>query len=144
MIEQEGQAFMNGQVLDHLIVVQEQEDLSIMLQDLIDEHGQDGRDGRGLRAVQEMKSILAKSREARTQGRDNGGPEARGIIIQLIQRQPGHRTPSLACAVRPGTEQRGFPHPADAERSVRGCIRCGIQSLEQPFTHHQCVWLARE
>src|SRR5438105_6564342 len=101
MIEQEGQAFMNGQVLDHLIVVQEKEYLSIMLQKLIDQNGQNGRYGRWLWAVQELKSTLANGREARTQCRDNAGPETRGIIIHLIQRKPGHRTLSKACAARP-------------------------------------------
>jgi hypothetical protein len=127
----------------YLIVVQEQEDLSILLLQLIDQHGQNGRDGRWLRAGQELKSTLAKGREARLQCGENAGPKPRGVIIHLIQCQLGHRTLSLACAALHLGEPRGFAPSGGSREEGERVGESHIQNLEQPFARHQDVWLAR-
>ena len=60
MIEQEEQGVVNGLVRDHMVVIQDEDELSVHLLHLIEQGGQDGRERGSLWRVQQRLCRLAK------------------------------------------------------------------------------------
>src|SRR2546425_12694650 len=101
MIEEEQHGIRNGLMLDHMVVIQDENEFFALLPQLIEQHGQDGRKRRSLLRVQESKRLLPNLRKAGWQRCNARYPETERIIIHHIKREPGHSKVAFV-PLRPG------------------------------------------
>ena len=113
-LQEEGKLGVDGRIADRVIVVQEQHPGRCCLGKPVYEHGEYVLKGRCRRGVQERQDIVKAAGSALIQRAEHRGPEAHGIIVSLIQGDPGHPRLVLRQRAYPGRDQRGF---AKARRS---------------------------
>ena len=137
MIEQEEHALLDGLVRDHMVVIQDEDELSIHLLHLIEERGQDGRERRSLWRMKHLSRRLAKGGQISLHCGNDREPEADRIIVWLVKGEPGKsrfgsprfcallRLPAweyLRRSCHPCGEQRGLP-TSGSSRDERQRVR---------------------
>src|SRR5436309_7210003 len=89
MIEKREQGVVNGLIRDHMVVIQDEDDVSVHLLHLIEERGQDGRERRNLWRVQHLSRRFATGGQTGPHCGNDREPEADRIIVWLVKREPG-------------------------------------------------------
>src|SRR5437879_5069526 len=123
MIEQRKQGVVNGLLRDHMVVIQDEHELSVHLLHLLEERGQDGRERRRLWRVQHLSRRLAKGGETGLHCRNDREPEADRIIVWLVKGEPGTSrfgSPRLCALLRPPAWEhlRRSGHPRGEQRGL--------------------------
>src|SRR3989440_10830340 len=101
MVQEEQHGLRNGLVLDHMVVIQDEDEFFALLPQLIEQHAQDRRKRSSLLRVQESKRHLPNRRKAGLQCCNARTPETERIIIHPIKREPGHLMVAFVL-LRPG------------------------------------------
>src|SRR5579859_5475916 len=103
MIKQEEQRVVDGLVRDHMVVIQDEDDVSRALYEFIEQVCQDGRKRGSLSRVQQGKSRLPKMGQTSAQRCNDCGPEAARVIVQRIEGEPGDSLlgSTALCPLRP-------------------------------------------
>src|SRR6266516_2864498 len=107
-----------------MVVIQDEDELSIHLLHLIEERGQDSRERRSLWRVQQLSCRFSTGGQASLHCGNDREPEADRIIVWLVKGEPGTSrsgSPRLCALLRPPAwehlmqschprgEQRGLP-----------------------------------
>ncbi|MDP9207528.1 MAG: hypothetical protein M3O65_03330 [Actinomycetota bacterium] len=142
VVQEEGQGLVAGWVGDQVVVVQDQEQRQFHPAQLVEQSRQDHPVQVRARAAQGGERTCAHARLDRAQRLDHMKPKACGIVIALVQRDPGHLAPA-GCRPPLG-EQGGL---AEAGRSIHeaqlGSQADLQQRLEAGTRQHPGPWRRR-
>ncbi len=89
MLNQGEHRIKDGLVSDHMVVVQDQDDVGFLFHKILQEGHQDGGERGRLGRVQHGECSLPNIRQAGTQRRNDRSPKADRIIIQGVKGKPG-------------------------------------------------------
>src|SRR5262249_27291263 len=152
MIEEEPDGITDSLIRDHMIVIQNQDEIPGGALKIVKQRRQDGREWERLGGMQQGERSLSKSGAALAQCRNDPIPEADRIIVQFLKGKPGHclvgsLCPSAVCLrlleCYPCREQRGLA-TASSSRDKRERVRAhGSQICKQASALHQGVRQAR-
>lgn len=84
-------------VLDHLKIVQDQQEPALQFQDVVDESCADDLAGGNLSGAQYALDVVAQVFVNPLQGSDKIGEKPSGVIIRGVQGQPGNRQVQCFC-----------------------------------------------
>ena len=141
-----------------MVVIQDEDELSIHLLHLIEERGQDGRERRSLWRMKHLSRRLAKGGQTSLHCGNDREPEADRIIVWLVKGEPGTSrsgTPPLCALLRPPAwehlmqschprgEQRGLPTSSSGRDQRQGVRERRIQFAEQARAFHKRAWQTR-
>src|SRR5215813_12171803 len=92
MLNEEGQRLVNGRIVDQMIVIEDEHERRTLRygSQVIEQRSQYGRERWRLRCVQHSQRELAEGSYAATQRGDSRDPEMSQLVVQRIQREPGH------------------------------------------------------
>ena len=91
VLEQKGEGFVNRFGIDHMIVVQDKDEIVRDGGDFIEQGCQNRFDWRWLRGLEHANTPSPILRRNRLQSRDEVSQKACGVVIPFVQRQPGDR-----------------------------------------------------
>ncbi len=128
------QDLKNEAILDHLNIVQNQQEPAFQCQDVVDEGRTDDLAGGQLSGAQDALDLPAQVRIYLLQGSDEIGKKAPGVIIGRIQGQPGHR-PALQ-GTQPFTDAGRFSKPGRRryQRDLPPGLQPFVQLLDEMWT----------
>ena len=105
VLEQKGEGFVNRFGINHMVVVQDEDEIVRDGGDFIEQGCQNRFDWRWLRGLEHTQHPFSNIRRNRLQSSDEVSQKAGGVVIPFVQRQPGDRSPATG---DPFADQRGF------------------------------------
>ena len=107
--EQEGEGVVDRFGIDHMVVVEDKDEIVRQGGDLVEQGGQDRCGRQRRRGVEHSHHPRPDLRRDRLQGSDEVGEEARRVVIPVVQREPGGRAvaPGDPCADEGGLAEAG-------------------------------------
>src|SRR5690242_7343006 len=106
MIKQKGQRIINLSSINHVVVVEHQDELARSAGDVIEQGDQNRFGWWWLRGVERIQQLRSDRRRDRLQCSDEVREKAWWVVLLPIQRQPRNWSPA---AGEPCADQRGFP-----------------------------------
>src|SRR5581483_9949440 len=101
-IKQETHGIMNLSLLDQMIIIQHQKTVSGKWYQIIEQSRQNRREWGSLPSLQQDERLLSNAGQRVAQGCDDHMPKPERVIVQGIQREPGHHQFGIApCAPEP-------------------------------------------
>lgn len=88
VFEEEGELVIDSGVIDEMIIIEDEDDGLGEGGEGVDEGGEDGFDGWGLRGLEEGGYVLAEGREDGLERGDEIAPKAVGVVIIIIEGEP--------------------------------------------------------
>src|SRR5688572_22348808 len=88
MVKQKSQGLMDSRGGNTMIIIQRQDKLLAQAIEIVDNEGQDDRQGRGLGRLEQSQGVRVQTRADRFQRGNKVSQEAVGIIIVLIKGKP--------------------------------------------------------
>jgi hypothetical protein len=128
MVEQKGERVVNGRKTDDVDVVEADDLLFRRARDRVDEGGQDGLNRRRLRSVEQGQRAVYETRVQALQCGDEVGPELAGIVVALVQREPGDRRLGVE---NPLAEQGRLPEPGRCGDQGQLAGKSGVEAFVQ-------------
>ena len=140
-VDEESHAFVNGLLVYGTVIIENDHNglarRIAAVRHLIDQLRQQGVIGRQLRRVDHLHGGLPQPRIESLDGRDEIGPEAAGIVVVSIQRNPAHRRLAGAEAL---TEERSLAKPRRSRDEDQLPAKPFLQSFDQPGAAHHLRW----
>ena len=136
VLEQEGERLVHPRVGDEVQVIEHEHERRAARRELVDEqrhdHVGEARVGRAQRGL----GGPARGGVDGAHGGDNARPEADGVVLGVVERQPGER-PLLGGRGRPEHEQRGLARPR-RRGDERQLVRAGrAERRDQIAARHE-------
>jgi hypothetical protein len=127
---------MHGRRFDHVVVVQDQQQLVPcgLGGQLVDQRGHQPLEGWWWRRTEERGDSLGEPGPHPVQGGDHMAPEPGGVVVALVQRQPGDRPLALP---GPVGQQAGLAEPgrrADQHQPPRQTL---VERLHEAWAGHK-------
>jgi hypothetical protein len=126
VVEQESQRFMNRFRINQMEIVQDGRERIREGDDIVNQAGQNGVDGGGLGGLQRGQGAFAEIGVQLLDGSDKVNPKLGGVIIALVEREPGHAARGLG---DPLAEQSGFAETGRGGDQGELFIQTGVEAL---------------
>ena len=123
VIEQDVDQAMDLLSPNRLVVVEHEHDVPLEPRELVEEKGQCDVAHVDAPRFERLQGRRSDSRLERAERVDDSHPEARGIAVAVVEREPGERPAPLQGEEHHSAIRVVFPYPAGASTSVS--LRCG-------------------
>ena len=100
VLEQKGEGIVNRSGIDHVVVVEDEDEIVRDGGDFIEQGRQDRFGRRWLRGLEHTQHPFSNIRRNRLQSSDEVSQKACGVVIPFVQRQPGGLTLGAWRAIR--------------------------------------------
>ena len=131
VLEQKGEDLVNRFGINHMVVIQDKDEIVRDGGDFIEQGCQNRFGRRWLRGLEHTQHPSPNIRLNRLQSSDEVRQKAGGVVIPFVQRQPGDR--SFATG-DPFADQRGFAKAGGSRDEGQFTSQTLVQSLDQART----------
>ena len=128
VLEQKGEGIVNRFGINHVVVVQDEDEIVRDGGDFIEQGRQNRFGWRWLGGLEHSQHPFSNIRRNRLQSSDEVSQKACGVVIPFVQRQPGGR--SLATG-DPFADQRGFAKAGGGRDEGQLAVQTLVQPLDQ-------------
>src|SRR5215472_2134447 len=127
-----------------MVIVQHQGERAGRFGQEIDQPRERGFDGWRIGGLDAWEKLLTHVGTNRLQSGADIAPEARRIVVRLVQREPGQRTLEAVRGLSPLTEERGFACSRRGADEREFALKPLVYSFEQARARNQAVHRSRE
>jgi hypothetical protein len=135
VVDQERHPLVHLVHLDHVVVVEHQDDVARDRIQIVEKRGQNGLQRR-LRRLEERERSGTHVGYGVLQRSDQVSPEQAGVVVALVERQPRRRAPVVRSGRHPLRDERRLAEPGRRRHERQRRLRDEVQSLPEPRPLH--------